>query len=121
MNDLERLKNAEAAPVITSAAPFDLASAATDAATQKTTNTSDSATSAAPGKATKTAAGASVDGSKAKPKRKTQSSTSSQFKCGNNGVWFRADEESPPVWVCARLDVLEQTRDESGVSWGKLV
>ena len=48
-----------------------------------------------------------MDGSKAKPKRKAQSSTSSQFKCGNDGVWFRADEDSPPVWVCARLDVLE--------------
>lgn len=119
MNDLERLKNAEAAPVITNAAPFDLASAATDAATQNT-NSDDSATSAAPGKATKTAAGASVDGSKAKPKRKPQKSDSSQFKCGNDGVWFRADEESPPVWVCARLDVLEQTRDESGGSWGKV-
>jgi putative DNA primase/helicase len=120
MNDLERLKNAEAAPVITNAAPFDLASAATDAAPQNT-NTADSATSEAHGKATKTAADASADGSKAKPKRKTQSSTSSQFKCGNDGVWFRADEESPPVWVCARLDVLEQTRDETGGNWGKLV
>ncbi len=120
MNDLERLRNAEATPVITGAAPFDLALAATEAAIQNTTST-DSATSEAPGKATKTPASASADGSKAKPKRKAQSSASSQFKCGNDGVWFRADEDSPPVWVCARLDVLEQTRDESGGNWGKLV
>lgn len=120
MNDLERLRNAEAAPVITSAAPFNPASVAPEAATQ-ITNTADSATSEAPGKATKTAAGAAAEGSKAKPKRKPQSSASSQFKCGNDGVWFRADEESPPVWVCARLDVLEQTRDETDCSWGKLI
>ena len=122
MNDLQRLQQAEATPVITGAAPFDLALAVTEAATQNT-NTADSATSKAPGKATKTAAGASVDGSKAKPKRKTQNSTSGQFKCGNDGVWFRADGQSDtqPVWVCARLDVLEQTRDETGGSWGKLI
>lgn len=106
MNDLQRLQNVETAPVITGAAPFNPASVAPEAATQNT-NPADSATSKAPGKA--------------KPKRKAQSSTSGQFKCGNDGVWFRADEESPPVWVCARLDVLEQTRDETGGNWGKLI
>lgn len=120
MNDLERLKNAEAAPVITGAAPFDLALAATEAAEQNT-NTADSATSKAPSKATKTAADASVDGSKAKPRRKTQNTGSGLFKVGGDGVWFRADEESPPVWVCSRLDVTEQTRDSDAGSWGKLV
>lgn len=120
MNDLQRLQQAETAPVITGAAPFDLALAATEAATQNT-NSIDSATPEAPGKATKTAAKASADGGKAKPKRKAQDSTSSQFSCGNDGVWFHAGGDSQPVWVCVRLDVLEQTRDESGGSWGKLI
>ena len=120
MNDLQRLQNVETAPVMTGAAPFDLALAATEAATQNT-NSADSATPEAPGKATKTAAGASVDGSKAKPKHKTQKSDSSQFSCGDGGVWFHVGGDSPPAWVCARLDVLEQTRDEADCSWGKLI
>jgi len=121
MNDLQRLQNAEAAPVITGAAPFDLALVATEAALPNTANTEDSATSGTAAKAPETAPKASAEAGKAKPKRKPQKSDSSQFKCGNDGVWFRADEESPPVWVCARLDVLEQTRDETGGNWGKLV
>lgn len=123
MSDLERLKNAEAAPEYSDTAPIEVTPESPLDATQYSAISVDCATRGDAGKATKTPAKAAAETGKDKPKRAPRKSDSGQWRCGNDGVFFRADPDSdaPPAFVCARLDVLEQTRDEVGGSWGKLV
>lgn len=51
----------------------------------------------------------------AKPKK-----TNSPFKVTDGGVLFEAEGEDS-LWLCSRLDVIAQTRDNDGNEWGRLL
>ncbi|MEW9899743.1 DUF927 domain-containing protein [Chitinivorax sp. PXF-14] len=123
MNDLDRLRNVEAAPEYTDTASLDATPEPLLDAAQHSNTKENDATAKPGGKATRTPTKATPAGGKAKASPTVRKSDSGNWSAGDKGVFFKADPDSdaPPTYVCARLDVLEQTRDEAGGSWGKLV
>lgn len=52
--------------------------------------------------------------------------TRSPFEVKDNGVWYHLPEEpdkdqQPPQWICSRLDVTAQTRNDDSEAWGRLL
>lgn len=47
-----------------------------------------------------------------------------EFKLNKEGVWYNPDTdngEKPLIWICSRLEVIAETRDENGENWGRLL
>lgn len=48
-----------------------------------------------------------------------------RFHCNDQGVWYFGKNdngtESPPLWICSKLEVTAVTRDAKNESWGRLL
>lgn len=47
----------------------------------------------------------------------------SRFHVNDKGVWYYAEvgSDTPPTWICSRLDITAVTRDAKSESWGRLL
>lgn len=43
------------------------------------------------------------------------------YEINDKGVFLAPPDDTPKVWICARLEVLARTRDKDGGNWGVLV
>lgn len=56
------------------------------------------------------------------PKRLARSLNIGPFRVSNRGVeWHDPSGSQPPVWICDRLDVIAEGRDQSGNGWSKVL